>query len=121
MPVYLLGAIDRKDLTTYARYEAKGFESVERYGAEGLAVCDTPEVIEGVLPGKRIVLLKFENRVRSMSGTNRRSTRLRCPCVMLRLTPSSSLYSMDSIDSTEAAGRRSYHRCEGQCDRNAPL
>jgi uncharacterized protein (DUF1330 family) len=62
MSVYLLGAIDRKDLTTYARYEAKGFESVEKYGAEGLAVCDTPEVIEGVLPGKRIVLLKFENR-----------------------------------------------------------
>jgi uncharacterized protein (DUF1330 family) len=62
MAIYLVAAIDRKDLTTYARYEAEGLESIKKYEVEALAVCDAPELLEGTLPGNRIVLLKFKDR-----------------------------------------------------------
>jgi len=62
MTVYLIAAIDRKDLATYARYESDGLESIQKYGVEALAVSDTPELIEGTLPSQRVVLLKFKDR-----------------------------------------------------------
>ncbi len=62
MSIYLVAAIDRKDLATYARYEAEGLDSIQKYEVEALAVCDEPELLEGTLPGERIVLLKFKDR-----------------------------------------------------------
>ena len=62
MSIYLLAAIDRKDLETYGLYEKAGFESVAKYNVEALAVCDTPELIEGKMPAGRFVLLKFKDK-----------------------------------------------------------
>ena len=62
MTIYLLAAIDRKDLETYGKYEQAGFESVAKYNVEALAVCDTPELIEGKMPAQRFVLLRFKDK-----------------------------------------------------------
>ena len=65
MSVYLLAAIDKRDLETYSKYEAGGFESIAKYGPKGLealAVCDAPKLVEGELPGHRIVLLRFKDQ-----------------------------------------------------------
>jgi uncharacterized protein (DUF1330 family) len=62
MAVYFFAAINRHDMETYARYEAEGFSSIEKYGVEVLAVCDTPQVIETEPPGQRIILLRFPDQ-----------------------------------------------------------
>ena len=62
MTVYLLAVVDRKDVDTYARYEAEATGSISKYGVEPLAVSDTPEAIEGTVPGQRVVLLRFRDR-----------------------------------------------------------
>ncbi|MDB5971140.1 MAG: hypothetical protein JWQ90_3590 [Hydrocarboniphaga sp.] len=62
MPIYFFAAINRKDLDLYARYEEVGFQSIEKYGIECLAVSDSPRAIEGDVPAQRIILLRFENQ-----------------------------------------------------------
>jgi uncharacterized protein (DUF1330 family) len=62
MTVYLVGVVDITDPDTYAQYEAGGYESVTKHGVEPLAVTDSPEAIEGTLPGQRVVLLRFKDR-----------------------------------------------------------
>ncbi|MCB8877882.1 DUF1330 domain-containing protein [Acidisoma silvae] len=62
MSVYFFAAIDRKDLDIYGQYETAGFESIAKYNVEALAVTDALELIEGGLPGHRIILLKFDDR-----------------------------------------------------------
>lgn len=63
MAVYFFAAIDRQDFNTYAQYEAAGFSSIQKYGVEVLAVCDTPQAIETNPPGQRIILLRFPDQV----------------------------------------------------------
>ena len=62
MSYYFFGAINREDLETYARYEAAGFDSLHKHGAEVLAASDHPIKIEGDVPGHRIVLMRFKDR-----------------------------------------------------------
>ena len=62
MVTYLLVAIDRHDLETYARYEQAGLASVAKFGVQPLAVSDNLEVLEGVAPSKRFVLLRFNSK-----------------------------------------------------------
>ena len=60
MSIYLIGAIDIEDKDAYAAYvEAAGASLVE-HAAEPLAVDDAPLLLEGNLPGRRIILMRFE-------------------------------------------------------------
>lgn len=62
MAVFLLAAVDRKNVDAYRGYEEGAFASVTKYGVEPLAVSDEVDVLEGTAPGKRIVLLRFKDR-----------------------------------------------------------
>lgn len=62
MSVFLLAAVDRKNLEGYKAYEEGGFISATKYNAEPLAVSDNVDVLEGTAPGQRIVLLRFKDR-----------------------------------------------------------
>lgn len=62
MSVFLLAAVDRKNLEAYKGYEEGAFVSVAKYGVEPLAVSDDVDVLEGAAPGQRIVLLCFKDR-----------------------------------------------------------
>ena len=62
MSVYLLAAVDRKNLDAYKAYEDGGVASVAKYGIEPLAICDDVKTIEGQAPAQRIVLLRFKDQ-----------------------------------------------------------
>lgn len=62
MSVFLLAAVDRKDLEAYKAYEEGGVASVGKYGVEPLAISDDVHTIEGVAPAQRIILLRFKDQ-----------------------------------------------------------
>ena len=66
MPVYLIAAVNKYDgadnLAEYDRYVAGGGASLATYDVEALASDEDPQVIEGKLPGRKMVLLKFRDR-----------------------------------------------------------
>jgi uncharacterized protein (DUF1330 family) len=63
MSLYFIGSMDRLNLELYGKYELDAFKSLEMYdGVEALAVCDDPKLVEGVLPGKRVVLFKIRDQ-----------------------------------------------------------
>ena len=59
MSVYLIAAIDIEDRESYAKYEQAAFPTLGPGAAEPLFVDDAPTLIEGTLPGKRRVGLRF--------------------------------------------------------------
>lgn len=66
MPVYLIAAVNKYDgadnLAQYDQYVAGGEASLIKYGVEALASDEDPQVIEGRLPARKMVLLKFRDR-----------------------------------------------------------
>ena len=62
MSVFLLAAVDRKNLEAYRAYEEGGVASVAKFGIEALAISDDVNTIEGVAPAKRIILLRFKDQ-----------------------------------------------------------
>lgn len=62
MSVFLLAAVDRKNLEAYQAYEDGGVASVAKYGIEPLAISDDIHTIEGKAPASRIVLLRFKDQ-----------------------------------------------------------
>jgi uncharacterized protein (DUF1330 family) len=61
MSVYLIAALTKHDLAKYQEYGAKSRASLEPFPGSILGVDDSPVLIEGDLPGARMVLLKFAN------------------------------------------------------------
>lgn len=66
MSVLLIAAVTiHQDPDAQKRYEgyvAGGIVSLEKYGGEVLASDEMPEAIEGALPGKKIVVIRFRDR-----------------------------------------------------------
>ena len=66
MSVLLVAAVtiheDPAEQKRYEGYVAGGIVSLERYGGEVLASDEMPELIEGSLPGKKIVVIRFRDR-----------------------------------------------------------
>lgn len=62
MSAYLIAAVNRRDLELYKQYEEAGIASIEGFSIEHLALDDNPDVLEGELPGQRIVLMKFSDK-----------------------------------------------------------
>lgn len=61
MTAYLLAAISIDDTEAYAAYVEGGMAATEKYPVKVLAVDDAPQLLEGALPGKRLVLMEFED------------------------------------------------------------
>jgi uncharacterized protein (DUF1330 family) len=61
MAVYLIGAIDIHDHDRYAEYIASAGGSIVGTAIQPLAVDDDPILLEGNIPGRRVVLIKFES------------------------------------------------------------
>lgn len=58
---FLFGAIDIDDRQTYSLYEQGANGSIAGANVQLVAVDDAPALIEGALPGQRIVCLRFED------------------------------------------------------------
>jgi len=63
MSIYLIGAIDIEDRAIYAQYEVGANASIVGTATQPLAVDEEPIVLEGKSPGRRVVLLKFDDEV----------------------------------------------------------
>lgn len=61
MAAYLLAAISVENVDAYAGYVEKGLAAAEKYQPKVLALDDNPQLFEGTLPGKRIVLMEFKD------------------------------------------------------------
>lgn len=62
MSCYLIAAIDIEDKDTYKLYEQAGVEVLSGWqNVELLAMDDAPFALEGSLPGKRVVMVRFES------------------------------------------------------------
>ncbi len=60
MSCYLIAAIDIEDRETYGKYENAAAQVLAgRSDIELLAIDDSPFLLEGAMPGQRIVLLRF--------------------------------------------------------------
>lgn len=62
MSIYVIGAIDIEDPEIYKIYGEKGLPSLQSSSVEIVAVDNNPVLIEGELPAKRIIVLKFESQ-----------------------------------------------------------
>jgi uncharacterized protein (DUF1330 family) len=60
MAVYLIGAIDIEDEERYVKYIELADSTVNSNSITPLAVDDAPLVLEGNLPGKRMILMQFD-------------------------------------------------------------
>jgi uncharacterized protein (DUF1330 family) len=61
MAVYLIGAIDIHDQERYTEYISGAGGSIVGTAIQPLAVDDDPILLEGTIPGRRVVLIKFES------------------------------------------------------------
>ena len=61
MSTYLLAAISIDDLDAYSEYVERGMAATEKYHVNVLAVDDRSQLLEGESPGKRIVLMEFDD------------------------------------------------------------
>jgi len=65
MSCYLVAAIDIEDHETYRLYEQAGVEAMGGVeNVELLAMDDNPIPLEGTLPGKRVVIVRFESEAK---------------------------------------------------------
>lgn len=62
MSVYLIAAVDKTNPKEYAAYETGAAASIQQYGIEVMVVDDAPKLVEGTLPGSRIVVLRADNQ-----------------------------------------------------------
>ena len=62
MPAYVVFAITITDPTRYADYARHTPRVIAQYGGRMLVRGGDPEVIEGQMPGQRIVVLEFADR-----------------------------------------------------------
>ena len=62
MPVYFLAAININDRDGFQKYAEAGFASLQGHTCEVVSIDDDPELLEGSVPGRHMVLLKFNSR-----------------------------------------------------------
>jgi uncharacterized protein (DUF1330 family) len=62
MSVYFLAAVNVNDNATYKKYMEAGFASLEGHTYEIVSVDDDPELLEGAIPGRHMVLMKFNSK-----------------------------------------------------------
>lgn len=66
MSVLLIAAVtiyqDADAQERYQGYVRGGMVSLEKYGGEVLASDEMPELLEGALPGQKIVVIRFRDR-----------------------------------------------------------
>jgi uncharacterized protein (DUF1330 family) len=60
MGAYVLGVIDKRNVARYADYATAGFESLEGFDVEFVAV-DALTRLEGSLPASSLIPMKFKN------------------------------------------------------------
>ena len=71
MKAYMLAFVSVKNYEEFAHsYLSKAVPIVKRYGGITLAVDDTPEYIEGVLPAGRLVLIEFDSKQKALGFYN---------------------------------------------------
>jgi uncharacterized protein (DUF1330 family) len=62
MPVYFLAAININDNDAFKRYIEAGFASLQGHTFEIVCVDDDPELLEGAIPGRHMVLMRFNSK-----------------------------------------------------------
>jgi uncharacterized protein (DUF1330 family) len=63
MTIYVISAINKKDERLYAEYESDAYASVQGHdGIEILAFSDDVRGVEGVPPGRRMVLMRVADQ-----------------------------------------------------------
>jgi uncharacterized protein (DUF1330 family) len=61
MTVYVLAQIAIHDRPTYQRYAEAFMPVLQRFGGRLLAADETPELIEGDAPARKVVLIAFDD------------------------------------------------------------
>ena len=62
MAVYFLAALNVNDKDGFQKYGEAGFASLEGHAFEVVSIDDDPELLEGTIPGRHMVLLKFNSK-----------------------------------------------------------
>ncbi len=62
MTAYLIAQIEVNDPEAYSRYTARTPDVIAQFGGRFVVRGGDPEVLEGSLPGSRVVVVAFENR-----------------------------------------------------------
>ncbi len=62
MTAYIIAQIEVKDPEAYSRYTARTPDVIASFGGRFVVRGGDPEVLEGSLPGSRIVVIAFDDR-----------------------------------------------------------
>lgn len=62
MAAYFLAAVNINDHEAFKKYIEAGYASLQGYTIEVVSVDDDPELLEGTIPGRHMVLLKFNSK-----------------------------------------------------------
>lgn len=62
MTAYMIAQVEVEDPEAYSLYTARTPDVISRYGGRFIVRGGNPEVLEGALPGSRIVVIAFEDR-----------------------------------------------------------
>ena len=62
MTAYVIAQIEVKDPEAYKLYTARTPAAIEQFGGRFIVRGGNPEVIEGSLPGSRVVVIEFADR-----------------------------------------------------------